>query len=91
MTFHGIPTTFHSVPQLSCHFYNLFQQKDDWYPEDTEQNSHISPSENGWTDNRLCMKWMHDCFEPETKHYLRGDYRMLIVDRHASHVSTEFI
>ena len=37
------------------------------------------------------MEWMRDCFEPETKHCLRGDYRMLIVDGHASYVSTEFI
>ena len=37
------------------------------------------------------MEWMRDCFEPETKHRLRGDYRMLIVDGHASHVLTEFI
>ena len=34
---------------------------------------------------------MRDCFEPETKHCLCNDYRMLIVDGHASHVSTEFI
>ena len=37
------------------------------------------------------MKWMRDCFEPTTRAYLRGEYRMLIVDGHASHVSTEFI
>ena len=56
-----------------------------------EWNSRISLSENGWTDNKLCMEWMRDCFHPETKDRLRGDYRMLIVDGHASHVSTEFI
>ena len=34
---------------------------------------------------------MRGCFEPETKHCLRGDYRMLIVDRNASYVSIKFI
>ncbi len=65
--------------------------KDDWYPKDIERNSRISLSENGWTDNKLCMKWMRDCFHPETKDRLRDDHRILIVDGHAFHVSTEFI
>ena len=56
-----------------------------------EQNNRISLSENNSTDNKLCMEWIHDCFEPETKHRLHGKYRMLIVDGHASYVSTEFI
>ena len=56
-----------------------------------ERNSRISLSENGWIDNKLCMEWIRDCFHPETKDCLRGDYRMFIVDGHASHISTEFI
>ncbi len=39
-----------------------------------EQNACISLSENGWTDNKLCIQWMHDCFEPETRNYIRGEY-----------------
>ena len=34
---------------------------------------------------------MRDCFEPETKHCLHGDYQILIFDGHASHVSADFI
>ena len=34
---------------------------------------------------------MRDCFKPTTRAYLRGEYRILIVDGHAFHVSTEFI
>ena len=56
-----------------------------------EWNSRISLSENGWTNNKLCMEWMRDCFYSKTKDCLRGDYQMLIVDRYASHVSTKFI
>ena len=34
---------------------------------------------------------MRNCFKPETRRYLYDEYQMLIVDSHASHVSTEFI
>ena len=37
------------------------------------------------------MEWMSDRFEPGTRSYLCGEYQMLIIDGHASHVSTEFI
>ena len=65
--------------------------KDDWFIPELESGDCISLSENGWTDNKLCMEWIQDCFEPATRSYLRGQYWLLIIDRHASHVSTEFI
>ena len=34
---------------------------------------------------------MEECFQLFTRSHLRGEYRLLIVDGHASHVSTEFI
>lgn len=34
--------------------------KDDWYPSDMRKDARISLSENGWTDNKLCMEWMRD-------------------------------
>ena len=34
---------------------------------------------------------MKECFEPYIRSQLRGEYRLLIVDGHASHVSIEFI
>ena len=37
------------------------------------------------------MEYMLDCFEPETRSDLCGEYQILIVDEHASSVSTEFI
>ena len=53
---------------------------------------HISVTENGWTNNYIGRKWLEDCFEPETKsHISTGQYRMLIVDGHASHVTTAAI
>ncbi len=65
--------------------------KDDWYPSDMVQSARISPSENGWTDNKLCMEWIRNCFEPKTRSYLPDEYRVLIVDGYTSHISTGFI
>ena len=56
-----------------------------------EKDARILLSENGWTDNKLCMEWMRDCFEPATRTYLQGKYQMLNVNGHASHVTNEFI
>lgn len=61
--------------------------KDDGYPSDMEQGARISLSENGWADKSSV--W-NGC-GPKTRNYLRVEYRMLIVDGHASHVSAEFI
>ena len=54
-------------------------------------HSEIATSENGWTDNELGVDWLKRCFEPATAKYLHGDYQLLMVDGHASHISTEFI
>ena len=51
----------------------------------------ISLSENGWTDNKLYIEWLKNCFEPATSAKLQGEYQLLIFDRYASHVSNEFI
>ncbi len=65
--------------------------KDGWYIKDMQPGDRISLSENGWIDNKLCIEWLKDCFEPATKVKLRGEYRLLIVDGHASHISNDFI
>lgn len=31
------------------------------------QGGHTALSENGWTDNELGLKWLQECFEPETR------------------------
>ncbi len=37
------------------------------------------------------MEWIEECFEPFTRSHHQGEYRLLILDSHASHASTEFI
>ena len=62
-----------------------------WFDVLEDIHSQIATSENGWTDNELGVDWLKRCFEPATAKYLHGDYRLLMVDGHASHISTEFI
>ena len=48
-------------------------------------------SENGWTDNYTGHKWFEEYFEKETREQQKGEYRMLILDGHSSHVTTSVI
>ncbi len=50
--------------------------KDNWFIPELEPGDRISLSENGWTD---------------TRSYLWSQYWLLVVDGHASHMSTKFI
>jgi len=53
--------------------------------------SGIAMTENGWTDNEIGYEWFERQFEPETRKTLKGKYRLLILDGHASHISTKVI
>ena len=55
-----------------------------------EKRGYIGLSENGWTDNELGLEWFKQCFNTETKP-IRDEYRILIVDGHASHITTAAI
>jgi DDE superfamily endonuclease len=52
---------------------------------------HISKSENRWTNNELSQDYFEDHFNPHTKKTLKGEYRILIVDGHDSHLTTKVI
>jgi hypothetical protein len=49
----------------------------------------ISTTHNGWTTNEKALEWIQH-FEKHTKPQTRGAYRLLILDGHESHHSTEF-
>ena len=49
----------------------------------------ISIIENKWTDHKLYMEWMQECFEPATAFQLRGEFRLLIFNSHASNILIE--
>ena len=52
-------------------------------------DAHIAMSDNGWTDNEIGLEWLKQCFEPETR--CGNEYRLLILDGHASHITTKAI
>jgi hypothetical protein len=49
----------------------------------------ISTSENGWTTNEIGLEWIQH-FDKHTKSRTIGKYRLLILDGHGSHHSTDF-
>ena len=62
-----------------------------WEVTDSGIEGHIATSENGWTDNELGLLWLQQCFNPETKAIQKGEWRLLLMDGHASHISTDVI
>ena len=51
----------------------------------------FSNSATGWTNNDIGLAWLEQVFDRYTKQKARRDYRLLIVDGHGSHVTTDFI
>ena len=50
----------------------------------------IAISDNSWTNNKLGLIWLKDIFEKHTHTRTKGRYRLLILDGHKSHISSEF-
>src|SRR5450432_713864 len=50
------------------------------------EEGYIALSDNGWTDNELCLEWLKKCFNPATIH-TKNQYRILIIDGHQSHIT----
>ena len=62
-----------------------------WYKNgDLLDDWAIGVSENGWTNNELGMTWLRTIFNKYTKDRTKGRYRLLILDGHGSHVTSEF-
>ena len=55
------------------------------------EEDQISLSENGWTTNEIGLAWLQNCFESETRARRKGRYRLLILDEHASHLTSDAI
>jgi hypothetical protein len=61
-----------------------------WYDDfNLPKSWRLSVSDNGWTTNELGLEWIKH-FELHTQPRKVGAYRLLILDGHESHVSTEF-
>ena len=56
---------------------------------DAYEEAHFTCSENGWINNEIGLLWLQQCFDVETA--TDDEYRILCVDGHASHISTQAI
>src|SRR5438876_7493949 len=60
-----------------------------WY-NNLPCNWSIAVSENGWTNNEISFEWLINIFDRYTKDRTVGQYRLLILDGHGSHVTPQF-
>lgn len=73
--------------------YIIFQGKQlqqAWFPEALDEQIAVRCSPNGWTDTEIAVDWIHH-FNRHTKARTQGEYRLLILDGHTSHISFEFV
>ncbi|KAF2834453.1 CENP-B protein [Patellaria atrata CBS 101060] len=49
----------------------------------------LAVSDNGWTTDKLGFEWIKH-FDNYTKSYIKGVYRLLILDGHSSHATPKF-
>lgn len=67
------------------------KSKDNQSINNIQLDNRISLGDNGWTDNKLCIKWLKECFELATRAKLQGKYWLLIVDGYVFHILSKFI
>jgi len=83
-----INATDYSLPP-----YIIFEGKqiqESWIDGQIDKRTVIQVSPNGWTDQEIAQKWLEH-FNYYTERQTRGDYRLLILDGHSSHVSYGFV
>lgn len=55
-----------------------------------EDNWRLGVSPNGWTSNDIAVAWLKKVFIPQTRGRAKGEYQLLILDGHGSHLTVEF-
>ena len=59
--------------------------------QEGEHSVFVTSSPSGWSNNDIGLAWLKQVFERETRRYASTGYRLLLLDGHGSHVTTEFI
>jgi DDE superfamily endonuclease/Tc5 transposase DNA-binding domain len=62
-----------------------------WFRHDQVPDWQYTCSENGWTSNNIGIQWLKEIFIPETLPKRAGANRILLLDNHGSHITTEFM
>ena len=63
-----------------AHWYSQTNLPGDWV---------IKTTSNGWINNETGLEWIYH-FNQYTKSYIKGTYRMLVLNGHESYKSPEF-
>ena len=61
----------------------------DFNPE--YHNCFFTSSPSGWTNDDVCLAWLRDVFDRETKPKARGRWRLLLLDGYGSFVTMKFL
>ena len=61
-----------------------------WFLQEKIPDWLYTASENGWTSNAICVRWLEQVFIPETV-TSPSRPRLLLLDGHGSHATTEFM
>ena len=56
-----------------------------------EPGGQIVMSDTGWTNNELGLQWLCEHFDMHTKEQQKGEYRLLLLDGHVSHINSTVI
>jgi hypothetical protein len=52
----------------------------------------VATTENGWTDENVCVRWFTSCFVPAAKAHANNNKPIVLMyDGHGSHVTLEMI
>lgn len=64
-----------------------------WFPTDLtlHKNWQFTATENGWTTNSTALEWLKKVFIPQSAPSNPEEWRLLILDGHGSHETTEFM
>jgi hypothetical protein len=58
---------------------------------DNYKSWQFTATENGWTTDNIALEWLYKVFIPQTAPRDPSESRLLVLDSHGSHETTEFI
>lgn len=86
-----VNATGSTLPPLVIYKGKTVQQQ--WFPLDLTPytNWKFTATENGWTSNQTAIFWLQEIFIPSTQPNNPNEARLLILDGHGSHETTDFM
>jgi hypothetical protein len=72
-----------------CVIFKGKNYRESWF-DDLPNNWRFEVSENGWTTDEIGLRWLQKLFIPAIQGRKRGQYQLLILDGHGSHLTLQF-